>query len=258
MANRAERAGERDDPRPFARAPFALHGFLSVATLNLGHGSAAAVKQSLNRARDMGFLVIGCQEGGDRELVLKEWCRVSGYVYFPGDGSPGAASTPILYARTLKVTGRGTKFGSAAQNWGDHGAGDATGKRKVINYIKIVGGWTITNSHLVPSASYAKNRRPAYIEYMDNLMEFLRDQRGYVVAVGDYNAQPNFFLLARMRKWGNQISWGSTHDHYKQPIDHIWINPKVIPISVWKAEIRSDHDLVGALVAKKPAFKRAA
>lgn len=253
MANKAQRT----DPRPFARAPYRLHGFLSVASLNVGSGPASAVMHSLIEARDMGFLVIGVQEGGDRELILRQFCSRYGYNIWLGDpDKPGASSTPILYDKQLRIMGRGTRLGSRRQNAGNEGAGPDIVKQKVINYLKIRGGWVVTNTHMPASATYAEGRREPYREYMDNLMEFLSTVRdAYVVNVGDYNAADKFYLLGPLRKWGRDVVVGDTHKHGS--FDKIWINGRVIPIAVWKANVRSDHDLVGGLFAKKGAFQRA-
>jgi lysozyme len=106
---------------------------------NLGNGTDDQVKRDLSKYAAGGAHVILMAEAGDRQHVLAEWAEENAWTYSPGDGSPGAASTPALIRDDVFpcVVKRRTSEAVPATQVGAPGAGPAGMKRKTVNELTV-------------------------------------------------------------------------------------------------------------------------
>jgi hypothetical protein len=233
-------------------------GPITEAWYNLGDGADAKKADDLDQLADEGAVIIYLCEAGDRSRLLRAWANRRGWVVYFGDGSPGAASTPILMRRDLArcVSDCFTDEACPAINVGDPGAGPAGVKRKVTNGIKIrrrtkrglprrprVG----LSAHLLASAT--RNGLPnddkrdrAYHRHIDNLVQTARRFKLAVVMIfGDFNAEPHDVLLAGLRHAGfDALDTKDTHESHRQ-IDLGWRRSLRRIIRVWLVPGSSDH-----------------
>jgi lysozyme len=120
-------------------------GSLIQVWYNLGDGSDAAKAADLTKFAKGGAHLIFLSEAGDRVAMLKAWAKEHGFHYWPGDGSPGAASTPVLIRLDVLpcVALMRTTEAAPATHVGAAGAGPSTVKRKVINEVVVRRRWKI-------------------------------------------------------------------------------------------------------------------
>lgn len=226
----------------------------AVGTLNLGNGSAEAVKASLDRMKARGAKVLGLQEAGDRVQVIKQWCRENHWDYWFGDGSDGAASTPIIWEKSKKltVTNAATKPGTDAEK--AKGTGPDVVKAKVWNHIRVKptgeDPFVFINGHL-PASLYLKRRREIGTELVDVLEGLVRARDGKiaVVAVMDGNSEDTDPIWNGLQALGMK-------QHTKEPtlrdkaVDLTW----TLDIRASDAEVvlvRSDHKGAIIVVGKR-------
>jgi endonuclease/exonuclease/phosphatase family metal-dependent hydrolase len=197
----------------------------TIATWNVGDGKDASKADGLDRLARHGADVIGLQECGDREQMLKRWCEQNGWEMFAGS-LPGAPSVPILSnPRAVKATHSGTTPATPATFVGRAGAGPSTMKPKVWNRVRFAADGVevvVINGHLVPSV-YLPRRRKLARRQIAVLAEMVERREGKVpvVAVGDFNMKPGDRLTKPLRALGMRQR---THDatHGRRTIDLIW------------------------------------
>lgn len=227
---------------------FADHAPLRwIVTINLGDGDWDRKAAMLTRLAHVGFKVICCQEGSDRQVQLLHWCQKNGFIYYPGNGSLGAAAVPILVHKSQTIQSKGTIEAHDSANAGPEGAGPNVVKRKVINWVRLAGGWHIDNTHLVASSSYAQRRRPLYRRHIEAARRWLSSKRCSVVFVGDFNAEASYSYLAPLRRFLTQHVKAPTFD--KRTIDLIWTKGCYV-VKVVVLDVASDHNAAGVVVTK--------
>lgn len=196
-----------------------------VGVANLGNGSAADVRMTLDRLKARGVRVAGLEEAGDRRPVVEDWCRDNGWTAFFGDGAEGAASTPLVWDRRVDVANPGTRPATPPTNCGPLGAGPNTVKAKVWNHVRVRDAglsFVFVNGHL-PASLYLPRRRALARRQLAVLETMVRHRKGRVpvVVVGDFNARPNALVLRPLRKLGmRQHTHQATHG--KRTIDLTW------------------------------------
>jgi lysozyme len=114
-------------------------GSLIQVWYNLGDGSDEAKAADLTKCAKGGAHLVFLAEAGDRVRMLQSWAKAHGFHYFPGDGSPGAASTPVLIRLDVLpcVALMKTTEASPETAVGSAGAGPSRVKRKVINEVVV-------------------------------------------------------------------------------------------------------------------------
>lgn len=201
----------------------------TLATWNVGNRSDNWVARGLvTLVKRHGVDVMGLQECGDRKHVLEEFCRRAGWNAWYGDGSPGAASVPILWnPRTVRALVTGTTDATPSTHVGQAGAGPSKMKPKVWNRVRFGAGehrgpFVFINGHVVPSV-YLPPRRRLARRHIAVLAEMVERRKGRVpvIAVGDFNMRPTDSLTKPLRQLGmTQRTKAPTHG--RRTIDHVW------------------------------------
>lgn len=227
-----------------------------VASLNLGHASTTKVVADLTMLARHGATVVGLQEAGDREAVLRLFTRQhpSWCVYRPA--SPvGAPSVPIAYDRRTWRRARVRSILAVAAMWvGAVGAGPTTAKPRVVNvtvlrhrqqrqHIKVGNTHllaSITRTNLPPKEEAARRRNVQ--QHLHALLRLVVRTRLPLVLTGDFNAPTGHQLLEPLARAGMR-GWSVEGTHGSRPIDHVLtkglqrLDSQVYPTS-------SDHDAV--------------
>lgn len=223
-----------------------------LATWNVGSRSDRDVARGLDRLKTRGVLIAGLDEAGDRRRIIEAWCKAEGWFAFFGDGSEGAASTPIIWDKRLDVTNPATRPATPATNTGRLGAGPDVVKAKVWNHVRVMGRepFVFISGHL-PASLYLPRRRALAKRQIAVLADMVEHRVGRVdvIAVGDFNARPDALVLRPLRRLGmKQHSRGGTHG--RRTIDHVWtlgLNGRAEVV-----RMPSDHKAVVFEIKEKP------
>lgn len=220
----------------------------TVATWNVGDGPDGIKARGLVKLVKQGADIIGLQECGDRRDLLAEFCERTGWQGWLGDGSPGAASVPILWnPKAVRARVTGTTPATQPTKVGRPGAGPSTMKAKVWNRVRFGEGdhhgpFVVINGHIVPSV-YLPARRRLARQQIDVLAEMVERRKGRVpvVAVGDFNMRPGHPLTRPLRDVG-MVQHNDRPTHGRRVIDHTWTLGRRGHVSV--LEMPSDHNAV--------------
>lgn len=228
-----------------------------VATWNVGDGPDRDKARGLDRLVAAGADVICLQEAGDRQAMLGIWCALTNWQMWPGDGSPGSASVPILWnPKAVRALHTDTRPATPETDAGPLGAGPDVVKAKVWNKVRFEtdddADLLVINGH-GPASVWARRRRALAREMIAvgaDIVERrevpVEKDRVDVVLVGDLNMRPRHSLTKPLRDLGmKQRTKDPTHG--RRCIDHVWTlgcegRTEVLPMP-------SDHRAVVLTVA---------
>lgn len=215
---------------------------MKVATWNVGNRRDNDVARGLVKLVKTGVDVLGLQECGDRGDLLDEFCRRTGWHMWPGDGSAGASSVPILWnPRTVKAMRTGTNE-ATDPTWAP-GRGPDRVKAKVWNRVRFVGDdgpVVVINGHL-PASLYMPGRRALakrQVAVLERMVE-QRADRVPVVALMDANSKPTNRLWKPLRGLG-MVQRTHQPTHGRRTIDLVWTHG--ISGRVEVLDMPSDHN----------------
>lgn len=231
-----------------------------LAWWNMGNRADDVVEEAMvEMIRKYGITVLSLQEAADRLRPIQRVARRCDMNYWPGDGSPGAASTPMLVANGVPCDRFKTKVGSKRTRIGKAGAGPSTAKTKVINRLRIYRAIVVINNHLLPSIvqdhlSNTPIRRRLTRNYLRELVRIIKrvPKRMGVASGGDHNGPASLFLF-RVLRFMKQVVKKPTH--HKRTIDLVWLL-RLTLVWVKVLEMPSDHDIVIVKVKKKRKVKK--
>lgn len=207
-------------------------GGLTAVWYNVGDGAADKKRRDLTGFASKGAHLIFLAECSDRVELLESWCREHGWFYWPGDGSPGAAATPVLIRPDVlpAVSLLRTTEACPAADVGGPGAGPDRQKRKVINEVVVRRRWKIgvwrrpdrfLSGHWLPSVDRkqlpnAGRRRLLWRRHARAVLELAG--RGFRLArtwiVGDFNTEWDSDLCHEFGAAGFVcLPTGPTHGH---------------------------------------------
>lgn len=227
---------------------------LTIVTYNVGGGADTRKSADLDQLDAAGADVIALQECSDRGRMLTRWLEGHpGWRGYLGDGSDGAAATPILWRTVLGRPRCHTSVAVPRRYVGPRGAGPGTVKRKVTNRIRIRVGRTrvhVLNAHLLPSATRrnlprgeTRRRLAHYRDHIAAILAVVARRHGVVFVTGDFNAEPGWRLLKPMRRAGlRQDVTDPTHG--RRVIDLVWhrCGAGVRVTSARVLRLTSDHE----------------
>lgn len=220
---------------------------MKVATWNIGDGPDNTKVRGLVKLVKAGVDVLGLQECGDRGDLLDEFCKRTGWHMWPGDGSPGASSVPILWnPATVKATRTGTNE-ATDPTWAP-GRGPDRVKAKVWNRVRLHplhehhAAIVVINGHL-PASLYMPGRRRIAVRQVAVLERMVEQRAGHVpvVALMDGNSKPTDRLWKPLRQLG-MVQRTHRPTHGRRTIDLIWTHG--IGGRVEVLDMPSDHNAV--------------
>jgi hypothetical protein len=207
---------------------------VSGATWNIGDGKDDLKERGLTRLLQHGADIIGLQEAGDREKMIKHWCHDHGWHLWLGEG-PGASSVPIIWnPEVVKRLNTDTWPATPPTNTGRLGVGPSMVKAKVWNKVRfeILDDQDPTDLLFVnghgPASVWAPKRRRLAEDWVGELADRLEhrersidDDQADVLVVMDGNAKPGDRLWVPLRQLGMHQH---THDPTKggRTIDLTW------------------------------------
>ena len=220
---------------------------LTVATFNIGDGPDSRKLPGLEKLREAGAQVICLQEASDRKALLEKWTDQHGWKLFLGDGTAGAAAVPIMVDPALRVRRFHTRLAVPSRFVGA-GAGPSRSKTKVVNVARIDGGWRVLNTHMVASATrngrQFDRRREHFKDHLDVVVDMIRGTPDATqVCVGDFNATPDFRMLAPLANVATQVVKGGGTKG-RRMIDLAWVVQGRIVNNARILDMPSDHKAV--------------
>lgn len=217
---------------------------MKVATWNVGSRKDNDVARGLVKLVKSGVDVAGLQECGDRGDLLNEFCKRTGWQMWPGDGSPGASSVPILWnPRTVRARVTGTNE-ATGPTWAP-GRGPDRVKAKVWNRVRFTdadGPVVVVNGHL-PASLYMPGRRRIARRQVAVLERMVEQRAGHVpvVALMDANSKPTDRLWKPLRQLG-MVQRTHQPTHGRRTIDLVWTHGIAGRAEV--LDMPSDHNAV--------------
>lgn len=178
----------------------------TVASLNIGDGPEDAKLRDLHRL-SLRAQVIGLQEAGDRDALLRRFlAEHEGWALFTGTG-PGAGKVPVLY--DTRALGIDTARSRAVVAWGGGyvgpvGAGPTSLAPKVLTHATFTHVQTgrrvhVLNHHLIAShmrlglpTRERVRRRTIAATQADTFERESEQTHGVVFGTGDWNAPRNW------------------------------------------------------------------
>lgn len=224
------------------------------------------VERIIRNAFDQGLVdVLALQEMGHGERIMRNLAR-SGFGIYPGDGSPGAIATPVMYRPGLDVRGTYTYPLLPRTFVGLPGAGISPySKRKVANgvAIKVAGRRITVYSGHAPASTYLPIRSKLSERFFVELASVCRSTPGIVVAALDTNQRPGSrrvqpMLTGRRPMRSAQLDAGGIPTwRGKRPIDDVFVldSPKRVrgvTLSTYSVPRGFDHAMAIAALEINP------
>ena len=200
---------------------------MTVGTWNVGEDGTGKNLVTVAAMCD----VLNGQEVGDRDAMLNAflvsnplWTLCAGVIR--GSGSVRVLVNTATMGEVVSAT---SVLAVEPRELGPHGAGPDDSKPKVITRVDLANGATILNTHFIPSATRTKSylgerewkaRRRHYADHVAAIIRLVGTIDGPVVLAGDFNAEPDFELLAPLRALGFD-GWTAEGTHGRRAIDHV-------------------------------------
>lgn len=181
---------------------------LKLITYNVGNKSDDRVLDDLVRLCRRSPYLIGLNEVGDREQVLKRVAKETSFRLVRDDSQRSSSHIAALVSPKARYDGYRLLPISPATRVGKNTAGarkDGIAEAKYLLSVKLtIGGVRIVVGviHFVPSAMRKGNVRTRELHNLQvkRAVDWLTSRRRHAFLIGDWNAEPDHDLLAAARR----------------------------------------------------------
>ena len=214
---------------------------LTVITYNMGDGNRRMLEEDFATLLSFKPNLICLQEAGDRREFIDPWAGTNGFHPFYGNGTPGAASVPILHDMYPQRTM--SKLCMPAMYVGP-GAGPSWAKAKAMTGVKAEDIW-VYNTHMIASATRKGHwlRKRHYQGHVASISWTTNRKRKKGVAVslnGDFNATEDFKYLKPIADHMRQNTPAPTHGN--RIIDLQYTHGLIVQQALVIEGLSSDHN----------------
>lgn len=199
---------------------------MKLTTYNVGNKPDEQVGVDLVELTKREPYLIGLNEVGDREAVLRRVSERTGYMLVRDESERSSGHIAALVSPHVRFEGHKLRHVSPATKVGKNTAGarnDGIAEPKYLLATRFTvpttrEKWVVGVIHLVPSAMRKGNTRTRALHALQVgvLMAWLRTRRRNAALIGDWNAEPDHWLLKVARRVA--VFYGDA-SHGKRSID---------------------------------------